>query len=394
MHNLRPLLKLILIISASAWLAACGGSGSGSDEDSGPTSTSYAGNTDLAEISTSNAARLVGNIFVGQTIVNSSSGGAAKSIASIETSTRGIGLAHFPSHLTQKIRGSIQSSPSVVSRGAKVQARADVDETEPCDNADGSFHITGFVEDNRTGTLTLDYINCREGSETLDGSITLQVNVFDFGLLIPIDAIYSFSVLTLTTPTFSMSIDGSLHSRLFFGGGQTERLDISRLVSRDNATGEVLMITNQVSIIDYDNLLTPSSFSETIAGRIYDSRYGYVDFTTNIALNYRAITQEFPDSGQLLLIGSLNSGILATVISDTHIMLELDLDGDSVFEITVVLNWSEIETQPDLADSDGDGMHDSWEILFGLDPGVIDSNDDLDGDGLSNYQEYLNGTNP
>jgi len=43
-----------------------------------------------------------------------------------------------------------------------------------------------------------------------------------------------------------------------------------------------------------------------------------------------------------------------------------------------------------LADADGDGMADEWEIFYGVD----DPNGDSDGDGDNNLKEYLNGTNP
>ena len=47
------------------------------------------------------------------------------------------------------------------------------------------------------------------------------------------------------------------------------------------------------------------------------------------------------------------------------------------------------------ADTDGDGMPDSWEIANGLNPNdPSDANTDLDGDGFTNLQEYLAGTDP
>jgi len=47
-----------------------------------------------------------------------------------------------------------------------------------------------------------------------------------------------------------------------------------------------------------------------------------------------------------------------------------------------------------LADSDGDGMPDTWELAFLLDPLTGDSANDADGDGLRNLKEYAFGANP
>ncbi len=48
-----------------------------------------------------------------------------------------------------------------------------------------------------------------------------------------------------------------------------------------------------------------------------------------------------------------------------------------------------------LADTDGDGLADDWESLYGLNPGsAVDRNLDLDGDGASNWAEHQAGTNP
>lgn len=46
-------------------------------------------------------------------------------------------------------------------------------------------------------------------------------------------------------------------------------------------------------------------------------------------------------------------------------------------------------------DSDGDGMPDTWEGKFGLNPqDQTDSTHDRDGDGYTNIEEFINGTDP
>ncbi len=388
----RMLLAVVYVLSVLGIVASGGGGGGGSGD--GLTTISYSGNTDPAVISRSNATRLVGNVLIGQTIVGSSSGGSPKGDTSIDTTAQGIGLAQFPGRLTRMLRNALQSSPNFLSRSTTVRARTNVDLTEPCDNNGGSVHITGFIEDNGTGTLTLDYINCREGDETLDGTVTVQINAFDFGFFLPTDAIYNFTILTISSSTINASLSGSIHSQISIGT-ETEQLTVDKLVARNNATGEMLMITNQVSIITYDIFLAPSSFSVTITGRIFDSTHGYVDFTTIVAITFSTITQEYPDGGQLLLTGNLNSGIQVTVISDTHTLLDLDFDGDTTFEIAHTVSWAEIEGETELTDLDDDGMHDNWEQANGLDPNnPADINLDNDIDGASNIEEYRGGADP
>jgi len=57
---------------------------------------------------------------------------------------------------------------------------------------------------------------------------------------------------------------------------------------------------------------------------------------------------------------------------------------------------------PVAGDSDGDGLSNSFESMYGLDPnnddenndGILDGLNDFDDDGVSNAQELADGTNP
>ena len=46
-------------------------------------------------------------------------------------------------------------------------------------------------------------------------------------------------------------------------------------------------------------------------------------------------------------------------------------------------------------DSDGDGMPDSWELMYGLNPNdPSDAVLDCNGDGYTNIEKYINGIDP
>ena len=122
----------------------------------------------------------------------------------------------------------------------------------------------------------------------------------------------------------------------------------------------------------FNNILDPAStFTETITGRLFDSLEGFVDITTgmNTPLVFGSPTQLFASGGEITLTGAIvvgagNGRVHAVAVSSNIVKLDLDLDGDGTsFEGTAFLKWTDL-TAPagaDLADTDHDHMHDSWD---------------------------------
>jgi pectate lyase len=68
--------------------------------------------------------------------------------------------------------------------------------------------------------------------------------------------------------------------------------------------------------------------------------------------------------------------------------------GGDVSNPTQVGGWPWMASATAVLDSDHDGMPDSWEFQYGLNPGGADGALDADADGYTNVEEYLNSTNP
>ena len=79
---------------------------------------------------------------------------------------------------------------------------------------------------------------------------------------------------------------------------------------------------------------------------------------------------------------------------DTRVVNEVKTGtGKIIDDPSQVGGWITPAAGTPCADSDHDGMPNTWEQLYGFNPNVADGSGDKDGDGYTNVEEYFNGTN-
>jgi uncharacterized repeat protein (TIGR01451 family) len=370
-------------------LVACGGGGGDGGGGGSAGGIVWDGNSDPAVVTAANASKLTADVIGSEDTASTILGA---SIASSDTA-RDLrsGVVDLGLRLNRSMREAAVRAEKANSARRTAQAAIPIDQTDSCDS--GSMRTSGTLSDNGTGTLAVAFNDCRIGADTVSGSATLRVDAFDLGLLAPTDFTISFTRLTLRGPGVSMDASGSLRSQTsFMTNSETVTENI---VSLDNNTNKKSKTENLVFMNAYDNIFSPASFTATVSGRVFDHVHGYVDIATITPIAFATIGQLFPDSGQIVLTGAANRRIRATALSATQARLELDLDGNSAYEIDARLKWADLSGSvgADLADSDGDGMHNSWEVANGLNKDdAADASLDKDGDGASNLAEYNAGT--
>jgi hypothetical protein len=132
-------------------------------------------------------------------------------------------------------------------------------------------------------------------------------------------------------------------------------------------------------------------FQDTVvANSFYDIGEGLPGVVITITAGGSGSAVTSPGGGFAIPVGTSGSvtvtasgGPLNTTLTQT-----IALTGENV----------RVEFKPtagQVVDTDGDGIPDSWEILYGLDPNnPADAAQDPDGDGSSNLSEFQHGSNP
>ena len=178
----------------------------------------------------------------------------------------------------------------------------------------------------------MNYVNFDDGDGyAYDGVVTAQIDGYDpdYGRITDMTA--SFTLWKIKSASGDVSLSGSMRMQI----SSQNRSDVLtvNMDGRDNNAGDTFRFQNFVVMTTYTTTTYSSSASESYNGRVCIARYGCVDVTTTNPFIYTVNTQENPDSGgPVVLSGAGNSRAAITPLTTSFVKIEVDAEGDSLYE--------------------------------------------------------------
>lgn len=317
----------VLLALVALSLSSCGGGGGG-----GSSASPYTGLATPAVITTSNADNIARQAFQGGDLganaviplapageiaaASPPAGPAALALVrtvskTAMTAVRPPGAAEGPS-----LRAPFTES-GVISDGLGGEARY----TISGDDATGAF----------TGTFA--FVNFRgDGGGIIEGTVSVSGTVTQDSIRIRFN-FQSVQVVDMNggsdvTAVGTVDLTASLVQVAETG---TATLD---LFLTDNFTLKTVWLSHVVV-----GTTVGTGYSDTtLSGLIYLHDYGYVEMETLTPFHYLT-GNSYPSSGQFVVTGKDNKKVQLTVVDTTRFLLDVDTNGDDLWEVTAVVAY-------------------------------------------------------
>lgn len=310
------------------WLfTGCGGGGGGG---SGASGFSYDGITSEAQVGESNARDFV------DVAVTGSAGSDALTMSAAEPAAGdpvpGLDLVMLAATLADA-GVSIDASGSLDdgsgNSGAQTAEVFQDSSTVPGD-CGGQFVINISVDD-VTGAFngTISFQGYNDCASTINGDASFSGTI-NLGTFVVESFTLTTSLLTVSTGGESVDLNGSLTINIV-GFAQSEVVyDVDFRTG-----GEVFRLENFAVLIDAS--MAPVSI--TFAGRVYHPDHGFVTISTNSPVRI-SLSTGIPHSGELLFTGGGGSTATVTFDSISMFTIEVDSDGDTFVDTTLICKWA------------------------------------------------------
>jgi len=194
--------------------------------------------------------------------------------------------------------------------------------------------------DTKFGTYVFN--NCMEPDLNINGNLTVSGSG---DLINSFNGSYRFGNLSITTPSGTDVINGSINTSWTFDGTLETGSTSSQKLSLISGADFYDLINLQDDYTSNNNIqIDTDIISYTMNSSLLD---GQVTLSTPIQIQSYTYN-DYPFAGQIICIGANNSKVKASVnpggsgISSDTVTIETDADGDDVYELSQVLMWSEL----------------------------------------------------
>ncbi len=195
----------------------------------------------------------------------------------------------------------------------------------------GAYTQIISLRDDGTGTITMKFHSCNDGSGTLDGTLKIEIFVYDTATNTVTSGRVTYSDLSLTESGRDVTMYGNVDVSVTPDGkSNTYQVNISFFDHFSQKTIEWHDVD-----VRYDHVLQSDfiGYVETITGRIYDSEEGYIDVVTEQPLRYKSYLDQVPQSGgPLVLNGANGSQVSILILTSGNARVYVDADADGEFE--------------------------------------------------------------
>ena len=317
------------------------GAGGGGGGGTGGGGISYNGVTTQAPITVANANKIFSVVWNGgpSSASLSSISGLASLSPAVSKATSYRGTVSLIKQLKDRM---LSDFTGFAARSRNIMPAAAVNETD-YGSVSGTLTITGDIDPyTMIGNLNMTYANYNNGDGyTHDGTVTFKVDGFDMSSGMITDGTMSFTLWTINSTSSNVSLSGSIRvQESLQNNGVTMSVNMD---GRDNIANDTFRFQNFVITMNYNNMLSPNSETSIFSGRVFVGAYGYVDVSTTSPFVCSSYPQENPDSGgPIILIGAGNSKAAVTPISTNYVKIEVDADGDAVFESQNNYEWGNL----------------------------------------------------
>ena len=337
----KPGIKIALLLALTAIaLNGCGGSSGGGSDDVG--GLSYEGRTGPANVRSGNANDLTDNVVSAYGLVRNDNLSLKPAGSDVSTYV-GNGFA-----IIDRLRKNLDAKIALSPANPMLASRTDVDLNLNSECDTGKWKVVGYVdEDNETAELTSILDACVIDGDRIDGELkfeVLEINLDSFSAndKFALDVRLSFEKLRVRNSEGDVSIGGTTRYKVDLVKNE-ERQTVIDLIILDNDSGDMLRIVNLVSLYSFDDVNSPGQVTIDIkSGRVFDSRYGYVDVDTPLVTNFASVSQEFPNAGLYEL--TANGSIIVSVIDANTVRIQADTDNDlgNGYEVDRTISWVDL----------------------------------------------------